>query len=151
MLKQASKAGQTETTDISRLISEGGRKFLSSLKQKSIRSNNSWYRLLAIDKRRFIDAVIQTVEKIRSSLLLKILIPLTEKLLTAIGGIRGLIGNLNYSMQTFGKPLSKRISVIAEKWGNHSAKNWANDENFIRYLTVIDMNDLPIFKVSNKL
>src|SRR5208283_3339150 len=82
--------------DISMMISHGGRKFLSKLKQKSIRSNNSWYRILSLDKRRFIDAVIQTVDKIRSSLLLKILTTFVEKLLRAIGGIRGLIGNLGY-------------------------------------------------------
>jgi hypothetical protein len=151
LVKQVSKKGQTQTTQISRLISEGGPKFLSTLKQKSIRSNNSWYRSLTIDKRRFIEAVIQTVDKIRSGLLLKILTAFTEKLLMAIGGIRGLIGNLNYDMQNFGAPLSKRISIIAEKWGNHNAQKWANDQNFIRYLTVIDMNNLPIFKVSSKL
>ena len=43
---------------------------MSTLKKKSIRVNNSWYRLLSLDKRRFIDAVIQTVDKISSSLLL---------------------------------------------------------------------------------
>ena len=151
MPQQASKMEQTDTTNISRMLTEGGRKFLSTLKQKSIRSNNSWFRLLTIDKRRFIDAVIQTVDKIRSPLLLKILIKFTGKLLNAIGGVRGLIGNLSYGMQNFGKPLAQRISFIAKKWGNINAQKWANDESFIRYLTVIDMNNLPIFKVSCKI
>ena len=103
-----------------------------------------------MDKRRFIDAVIQTVDKIRSSLLLKILTGFVEKLLRAIGGIRGLIGNFAFEMQNFGYPLAQRVSVIAVKWGNNLAANWSNDEGFIRYLTVIDMNNLSIFKVSNK-
>ncbi len=138
------------TKDISIMIRHGGRKFLSKLKQRSIRSNNSWYRVLCVDKRRFIDAVIQTVDKIRSSLLLKILTGFVEKLLCAIGGIRGLIGNFAFEMQNFGYPLAQRISVIATKWGNNLAATWSNDEGFIRYLTVIDMNNLLIFKVSNK-
>ena len=142
---------QTDTTDISTMIRHGRRKFLSKLKQKSIRSNNSWYRVLSLDKRRFIDAVIQTVDKIRSSLLLKLLTGLATKLLSAIGGIRTLIDNLPYGMQNFGHPLAQRISIIATKWGNNLAAKWANDEGFIRYLTVIDMNNLPIFRVSNKL
>jgi hypothetical protein len=142
---------EVDTQDISSMIRHGGRKFLSRLKQKSIRSNNSWYRILSLDKRRFIDAVIQTVDKIRSSLLLKLLTALAEKLLQAIGGIRGLVGNLAYKMQNFGRPLAQRISVIATKWGNSLAAKWANDEVFIRYLTVTDMNNLPIFRVSNKL
>ena len=135
---------------ITKMIMNGGRKFLVTLKQKAIRINNSWYRALTLDKRRFIDAVIQTVDKVQSSLLLKILTSFAETLLHAIGGIRGLMGNLPYGMQNFGQPLAKRISLIAKGWGNNLASKWAYDEGFIRYLTVIDMNDLPIFKVSNK-
>src|SRR5208283_5504857 len=131
--------------DISVMISHGGRKFLSKLKQKSIRSNNSWYRVLSVDKRRFIEAVIQTVDKIRSSLLLKILAGFVEKLFRAMGGIRGLMGNFAFEMQNFGYPLAQRVSVIAAKWGNNLAATWSNDEGFVRYLTVIDMNNLPIF------
>jgi hypothetical protein len=133
--------------DISVMISHGGRKFLSKLRQKSIRSNNSWYRVLSVDKRRFIDAVILTVDKIRSSLLLKILTGFVEKLFRAIGGVRGLIGNLGFEMQNFGYPLAQRVSVIAAKWGNNLALNWSNDAGFIRYLAVIDMNNLPIFRI----
>lgn len=139
------------TKDISSMIRDGGRKFLIEVKQKSIRSNNSWYRILTLEKRLFIDAVIQTVNKIRSSLLLKILTELVKKLLVAIGGFRGLIGTLAYEMESFGHPLAQKISVIATKLGNILAAEWANDEGFIRYLTVTDMNNLPIFKVSNKL
>ncbi|MCL4430002.1 MAG: hypothetical protein M1167_04540 [Chloroflexi bacterium] len=149
--KNASTKPSAESADISSMLCNGGRNFLLKLKQKSIRVNNSWYRLLAIDKRRLIDAVIQTVDKIRSSQLLKILTPLAGKLLQAIGGIRGLIGNLSYGMQNFGQPQAQRISIIAEKWGNNLAAKWASDDGFIRFLTVIDMNDLPIFKVSSKL
>jgi hypothetical protein len=136
--------------DISVMISHGGRKFLSKLKQKSIRSNNSWYRVLSVDKRRFIEAVIQTVDKIRSALLLKILTGFAEKLFRAIGGIRGLIGDLGFEMQNFGYPSAQKVSIIAAKWGNNLAANWSNDRGFIRYLAVIDMNNLSIFKVSNK-
>ncbi len=141
----------TNADDVKNMILTGGRKFLITLKQKAIRINNSWYRALTLDKRRFIEAVIQTVDKVRSSLLLKILAAFTEKLLQAIGGIRGLMGNLAYGMQSFGQPLAQRISIIAKGWGNKSASNWRYDEGFIRFLTVMDMNDLPIFKVSSKL
>ena len=131
--KNALIKSEVDAKAISMMIRHGGRKFLSKLKQKSIRSNNSWYRMLSLDKRRFIEAVIQTVDKIRSSLLLKILTGFVEKLLRAIGGIRGLMGNLAYE--------------IAAKWGNSLAAAWSNDEGFIRYLTVIDMNNLPIFRI----
>ncbi|MCW3994541.1 MAG: hypothetical protein NWE98_00120 [Candidatus Bathyarchaeota archaeon] len=140
----------TNIKEITDTLRMGGRYFLLTLKQKSMRINNAWFRILTLEKRRFIDAVIQTVDKIRSNLLLKILVGFTQKLLQAIGGMRGLIGELAYTMQTFGHPLAQRISKIAKEWGNKTAASWANDIGFIRYLTVIDINNLPIFKQSNK-
>ena len=139
-------ASQKTGTDIRGMLLDGGTLFLSKLKQKSLRTNNSWYRVLNLEKRRFVDAVIQTVNKIRSTLLLKILTAVVEKLLRAIGGIRGLIGNLAYGMQNIGQPLAQKISVIAKKWGNNTAAKWANDTGFIRYLTVIGMNNPPTSK-----
>ena len=137
--------------EISNMLRNEGRTFLSTLKQKSIRNNNSWFRVLTIDKRRLIDAVIQTVDKVKSALLIKILSPLVGKLLQAIGGVSGLLGRLCFGMKTFGAPLAQRISQIAKSWGNKLAASWAKDRGFIRFLSVIDMNDLPIFRVSTKL
>jgi hypothetical protein len=137
--------------DITNMLREGGRKFLSKLKQKSIRCNNLWFRVLSLDKRRFIDAVIQTVDRIQSSLLLKLMTELAEKLLNALGGMPALIGKIPYGLITYGVPVAKKISAIAQSWGNQMAKKWANDEGFIRYLTVIDVNNLPIFSVGGKL
>jgi hypothetical protein len=39
-----------------------------------------------------------------------------------------------------GKPLARRISRIAQKWGNKPAQEWAEDEGFSRYLTIVNMN-----------
>jgi hypothetical protein len=139
-----------DSQDMASMIKRGGRKFLTTLKQKALRVNNSWFRVLPLDKRRFIDAVIQTLDRVKSALLIKILTPLAEKLLQAIGGIRGLMGQLFYNMQTYGQPLAQRISAVAAKWGNKLASNWAFDVAFIRYLTVIDMNNLSMFKISSK-
>ncbi|XHH08898.1 MAG: hypothetical protein ACFCUE_15245 [Candidatus Bathyarchaeia archaeon] len=152
-LSQAKKLGsiQTQHLDIVNMLKEGGKHFLSKLKQKSIRSNNSWFRVLSLDKRRFIDAVIQTVDRIQSALLLKLMTELSEKLLNAIGGIPALIGRIPYGMITYGAPLARRVSITAQAWGNKTAKLWVNDETFIRYLTVIDQNNLPMFRISTKL
>jgi hypothetical protein len=133
---------QSEVDIISSMLRRSGRSFLLTLKKKSIRAGNSWFRLLSQDKRRFIDAVIQTVDKIRSSLLLKLLTPIAGKLLQSLGGIRVLTGNLAYGMQNFGASKAKKISIIAAEWGNKLASKWAVDEGFIRFLVVIDMNKL---------
>jgi hypothetical protein len=148
--KNVSFKSTAASKDISDMIRFGGRRFLTQLKQKSIRSNNSWYRVLTVDKRRFIDAVIQTVDKIRSSLLLKVLTGFVEELFRAIGGILGLRGKLWCEMQNFGIPLAHRVSVIAAKWGNNISSTWSNDLGFIRYLAVIHVNDISIFRASNK-
>jgi len=148
--KTTSLAPQSVNQEISEMIRSGGRKFLSKLKQKSIRSNNSWFRVLSLDKRRFIEAVIQTVDRIQSSLLLKLMTELAEKLVNAIGGISALIGKIPYGMIKYGITLAKKIGAIAQSWGNQMAKKWANEEGFIRYLTVIDVNNLPIFRISGK-
>ena len=128
---------------ITMMIRRGGRGFLSKLKQKSIRSNNCWYRVLSMDKRLFIDAVIQTVDRVCSSLLLKVLTGFVEKLLCALGGVRGLMGDVVFGMQSFGCGLARRVGAIAVKWGNDLAAAWSDDEGFIRYLAVIDMNNHP--------
>ncbi len=148
--QQLSSKPETDPDNISSMIQQGGRKFLSTLKQKAIRSNNSWFRILSLEKRRFIDAVIQTVSRIQSSLLVKVLTPLAEKLLQAIGGIRGLVGHLSYEMQNYGRPLAQKVSQYAKNWGNKTAEKWATDDGFIRFLTVIEINNLPIFRVTNK-
>jgi hypothetical protein len=141
---------QTQKLDIPNMIKQGGRQFLTKLKQKSIR-RNMWFRVLSLDKRRFIDAVIQTVDRIQSALLLKLVTELSEKLLNAIGGIHSLIGYMHCAMINYGVPQARRNSITAQAWGNKTAKLWINDEAFIRYLTVIDQNNLPIFRVSTKL
>lgn len=150
ILKNQNHNTTTQTSEVSKLITKGGAKFLSTLKTKSIRSNNSYYRILTIEKRRFIDAVIQTVNKIQSPLLVKALTPIAEKLLQAIGGIQKLVGHLTYEMQTYGAPLAQKISQLANGWGNKAASKWATDQEFIRYLAVLEINNLPIYRVTNK-
>lgn len=132
------------------MIKNGGKHFLQKLKKRSIRTS-AWFRVLSLDKRRFIDAVIQTVDRIQSVLLLKLVTELAEKLVNALGGLSALIGSIPFGMITYGAPLAQRISLIAQAWGNKTARQWVNDEGFIRYLTVIDQNNLPMFKVSTKL
>lgn len=142
-------AAESVNDAIPNVLRQGGRRFLLRLKRRSIR-NNSWFRVLTLEKRRFIDVVIQTLEKIRSPLLIRLLTSPTEKLLQAIGGTRGLMGELAYQMQSFGVPLTQKISRIAAQWGNKLALRWADDEDFMRYLTVVEMNNLPLFRAGIK-
>ncbi|MCW4025668.1 MAG: hypothetical protein NWF01_11660 [Candidatus Bathyarchaeota archaeon] len=146
------KTNQTgRTQNIGSMVKTGGRQFLIKLKQKAIRSNNSWFKVLSLEKRRFIEAVIQTVDRIQSSLLLKLMTELSEKLLCAIGGLPAFIGKIRSGMISYGFPLAQKISSIAHVWGNKLSHKWANDEGFVRYLTVTEVNNLPMYQASRKL
>jgi hypothetical protein len=137
--------------NIASMIRQGGTHFLLKLKHKAIRINNSWFKTLSLDKRRFIDAVIQTVDRIQSSLLLKLMTELAEKLLRAIGGMPALIGNIRCRIINYGVPLAQKISCIAQKWGYKKAVNWVANEDFARYLAVMEINNNSMFRVSGNL
>ena len=124
---------QNVNQEISDILPSAGRKFLCQLK---------------LDKLRFIDAVIETVDSIRSPLLTKFISILAKKLLSAIGGMRALIGNVAYTILTFSVNQAQKIRQIATAWGNRQAEKWASDEGFIQYLSVVELNNLPMYRTS---
>jgi hypothetical protein len=76
---------------------------------------------------------------------------LAEKLLYTIGGLPALMGKIRYGMISYGYSSAQKISSIAYVWGNNLAHKWATDEDFVRYLTIVEVNNLPIYQVSRKL
>jgi hypothetical protein len=115
------------------------RSSLEKLKRISIR-NRAWFRVLDWKQRRFMDLVIKMVDKIRSPLLLKVLSPLVRRLLKAIGrdtrtGALALMDGGAYDMM---RGVAEKIVVVAQKWGNSSAKEWLN-EGLIKYLVVMNL------------
>jgi hypothetical protein len=74
------------------------------------------------------------VERVRSRLLGEVLFSVFKKLEeTMESQVRRL-------MREVGDNLAKKMSRIAQAWGNESAVNWAEDSGFIRYLTITYMN-----------
>jgi len=126
---------------------------LNRLKRVSLRSK-SWFSVLSLSERRFLDAVMMTVDKIRSVLLLRVLAPLVRKLLRAIGGDVGngalaLMGDGAYMMM---KSVAEKIVGIAQRWGNKSACEWLEGPGFIRYLIVMSLprnRNPPMFTIPN--
>lgn len=104
----------------------------------------AWHRSLRLEERRYLEAVSRVVDAIRSPLLLKVVGGLLARLMKAVRGIPGAglgIGrDLGFMMATVGRALAKRISLIAQGWGNRRAFLWASDAAFIRYLTVMHIN-----------
>ena len=119
---------------------------LARLRLKALRCR-AWFSALRSDERRYFELVIRVVNRVRSPPVVKLLTPFIRKLLIAMGGIEALEGKVAHWMKTVGRSLAEKISLIAQGWGNKSAVKWVDEPGFIRYLTVIDMNLSPMFKV----
>lgn len=104
-----------------------------------------WFRSLSVLDREIVDLTIRVVDKPRSPKLIEALARIVVKIKVA------LMSPITRLMETVGKPLAKKISLIALKWGNRAAHKWAEDERFIRYLTIVDMNNIPGFRLSDAL
>jgi len=130
------------------------RNSLNRLKRISIR-NKSWFRMLSWEQRRFIDAIITMVKRIRSLLLLKILAPIVMKLLNAVGkgnALRGALALMDEASYRMMRDAAQNISRIAQNWGNKLAHKWLEDVGFLKYLTVMSLpqnRNLPAFTIPN--
>ena len=109
------------------------------LKRLSLR-NKSWFTLLSRTERKFIDAIVMTVDKIRSFLVLRLLSPLVGRLLTTLSRDfnNGALGLIQVGVYRMMKDVAERIVGIAQKWGNKSAKEWP-DQRFLRYLVIMSL------------
>ena len=107
--------------------------FLSKMRRQALR-NGVWYNVLDSVERAIINLVPKCMKEPRS----KILIDILEKIIAKIQNASrsSLVDFINH----FGKPLARRISCIAQEWGNKPAQAWAEDEGFSRYLTIVNMN-----------
>ena len=93
-----------------------------------------WFRALTRTERACVDLAIMVVERVRSRLLEKVLFSVLRKLEETIESQVGCL------MREVGGNLAKKLSKIAQAWGNESAVTWAEDSGFKRYLTVTYMN-----------
>lgn len=119
-------------------------KYLLRLKREALR-RRVWFRALSALERGLVDSVIRVVDKPRSFKLIMALARIVVKVKMALRS------RIEALMEHVGRPLAKKISMIALKWGNVSARKWAEDEGFIRYLTIVDMNNIPGFRLSGAL
>jgi hypothetical protein len=105
---------------------------LVKLKKKALR-RGIWYRVLKKIERSLIDLVITTVNKVQSNTLAKSLTLILNKLSDIIET------NIQHQIQTIGLPQAKKLSQIAQNWGNKSAVKWATDTKYARYLAICNL------------
>jgi hypothetical protein len=112
---------------------------LIKLKLKAIRAG-VWFRALPRIDRALVDLTIKVASNIRSVTLAKNLLAVTKKL-------EGLLeSSLLRAFREVGVRLAQKLSLVAQKLGNTSAKNWASDVSFIKFLAVMHINEPKTFK-----
>jgi len=110
-------------------------RYLARIRLEALR-RHVWFKALSSIERGLVDFVIRVVDRPRSLKLIEALARIIVKVKKAM------ISPLRRLMEQVGKPLARRISMIALRWGNRSAAKWARDEGFIRYLTIMNLPEL---------
>ena len=106
---------------------------LMKLKFKAIRSG-LWFKALSRIDRALVDLTITVAENIHSA-------SLAKSILAVVSKLDGLLeSHVLKSLKSVGRPLALKISLIAQKWKNATAKNWAADSSFVLFLAVMHTN-----------
>jgi hypothetical protein len=106
---------------------------LIKIRVKAIRAG-VWFRVLPRIDRVLVDLTIKVAENVRSASLAKCIF-------AVVGKLEGLLeSSVLKSLRLIGRPLAEKISSIAQKLGNGSAKSWANDSEFAFFLAILQTN-----------
>ena len=112
---------------------------LIKLRLKAMRAG-VWFRALPRIDRVLVDLTIRVAGNVRSVTLAKCILAVTRKL-------EGFLeSSLLRAFREVGFPLAQKLSLVAQKWGNNSAENWASDLSFMSFLAVMHINEPKAFK-----
>jgi hypothetical protein len=111
---------------------------LIKLKLKAMRAG-VWFKALSRIDRVLVDLTIKVAGTVRS-------FTLASKILTVIRKLgRVMESKFLRAVREIGFPVARRLGLIAQKWGNTAAKNWASDEGFAGYLAAMSLNGPKLF------
>ena len=111
---------------------------LLKLKLKAMRSG-VWFRGLPRIDRVLFDLTIKVAGTVRS-------FTLAENLLAVIRKLESIMeSRFLHAVREIGFPVARRLALIAQKWGNGTAKDWGCDGGFARYLTAMSLNEPKLF------
>lgn len=115
------------------------RRDLIRLKSRALRCG-AWFRVLGRVERALVDVAIRIVRRVRSAVLYKALISVVKKLENILDD------RVSCAVRTVGFPCAQRLSLLAQKWGNKSAKEWMSDLSFARFLAIMHINNPALFR-----
>lgn len=118
--------------------------YLLRMRREALRKG-VWFKVLDSAERAMLSLVPRCMEKPRSSKLIDMLAKMIVKVKDAL---KSEIGNF---ISRVGRPLARKFSQIAQKWGHKTAHEWATDEGFAKYLAIVNINDIPAFRAGGKL
>ena len=112
---------------------------LVRLRLRAVRAG-VWFRALPRIDRVLVDLTIRVASSVRSVTLARNLLAVTKKL-------EGLLeSRLLRAFRQVGVRLAQKLSLLAQKWGHASARNWASDTSFVKFLAVMHINEPKTFK-----
>jgi hypothetical protein len=107
---------------------------LIKLKLKAMRSG-VWFKALPRIDRVLFDLTIKVARcSVRSASLAKSILSITGKLEALLES------KLARAIREIGFPLASKLSLLAQKWGNQGAQEWAKDTGFAQYLAIMKLN-----------
>ena len=97
-----------------------------------------WFKALPRIDRVLFDLTIKIVRLgVRSTSLAKSILSITGKLKVLLES------KLTRAIRDIGFPLACKLSLLAQKWGNQGAQEWAKDLGFAQYLAIMKLNRHP--------
>jgi hypothetical protein len=107
---------------------------LLKLKLKAMRSG-VWFRALPRIDRVLVDLTIKVAGTVRSFILAKNILAVVRKLESVMES------RFLRSVREIGVPIARRLGLVAQRWGNDSARDWESCEGFARYLAAMAFNE----------
>lgn len=116
-----------------------GKEKLLRLKLKALR-RGVWFKVLSPIDRALVNLTVRVVEEVRSA-------ALAERIRNIVGKLENALeSKVLHALKTVGIRLARRLSSLAQKWGNPKAQSWADDLSYAKFLAIIHLNDSPLFK-----
>ncbi len=108
---------------------------LVKVKLKAIRAG-VWFRALPKIDRALVDLTIKVSDSVRSAFL-------AQRILLVARKLEGFLeSKFARAVREVGLPIARRLSQVAQQWGNIRAVEWARDLDFARYWAVM-LNGRP--------
>jgi hypothetical protein len=112
---------------------------LFRLKLKAIRSG-VWFRALRRIDRVLVDLTLRVSDNVHSHTLANALLSVVARLEDALKS------RVTRVTEEVGFQLARKASLIAQRFGNAAARNWATSLSLARFLAIMYMNDRGRFK-----